>query len=239
MKRGYFITGTDTGTGKTFVACALAGLFKETGIDVGVMKPVESGCPEGEGDGQGAILIPTDAMKLKLASGSDDHMDDINPYRFALPLSPNIAAREASMHSKEIDLKRIKEVYDRLKKTNETMIVEGAGGLMTPLTNTKTMADLALMIGLPIIVVSASKLGTLNHTLLTVSHAKSVGLKVAGVILNNPVEPDKKDESLAFNKTELSRIKGVPFLGELPFIDGPVEELIKVARVELKLKDLI
>ncbi len=239
MKKGYFITGTDTGVGKTFVSCALAGIFKETGIEVGVMKPVESGCPEGEGEGRGDILIPTDAMKLKLASGSVDHMDDINPYRFAMPVSPNIAARKASLHAEQIDLKRIKAAYDRLKKTNEMMIVEGAGGLMTPVTNSKTMADMALLIGLPIIVVSASRLGTLNHTLLTVAHAKRIGLKVAGIILNHPSAPDKKDESLPFNREEPSRIKGVPFLGELPFIDGPVSELIDTARKEIAIKELL
>jgi dethiobiotin synthetase len=239
MKKGYFITGTDTGTGKTFIACALAGLFKETGIEVGVMKPVESGCPEGEGDGHGDILIPTDAMKLKLASGSEDHMDDINPYRFALPVSPNVAARKAGLVAKQIDLKRIKSAYDRLQKANEMMIVEGAGGLMTPITNSKTMADLALLIGLPIIVVSASKLGVLNHTLLTIAHARSIGLKVAGIILNHPKMSDDLDKSIEFNKGELSRIKGVPFLGELPFIDGPMSELVKTARAEIKLKELL
>ena len=127
MKNGFFIIGTDTGVGKTFVSCALASLLKETGIGVGVMKPVESGCPEGDGDDHDNILIPTDAMKLKLASGSEDHMDDINPYHFALPVAPNIAAREAHLHAKEIDMDRIKEVYDRLKKTNEMMIIEGGG----------------------------------------------------------------------------------------------------------------
>ena len=98
---------------------------------------------------------------------------------------------------------------------------------------------MALSIGLPIIVVSASRLGTLNHTLLTVAHAKRIGLKIAGIILNHPAPPNKEDESLPFNKAELSRIKGVPFLGELPFIDGPVTELVKTARKEIKLKELL
>lgn len=235
MKRGYFVTGTDTAVGKTFVSCALAGLFKDIGLVVGVMKPVESGCLEGEGD----MLIPTDAMKLKQASGSEDNMDDICPYRFALPASPNIAAREAHQDENHIKLGKIKQSFDRMKKTNDIMIVEGSGGFMTPITGTKTMADLAFSIGLPLIIVSASRLGVLNHTLLTVAHARSIGLKVAGIILNHPKPIKRSDESIVFNKSELSRIKGIPLIGELPFIEGPVSELMKIAKKEIDLKKLI
>lgn len=239
MRRGYFVTGTDTAVGKTFVTCALAGLFKEIGLVVGVMKPIESGCPEGEsGDGDN-ILIPTDAMKLKLASGSEDSMEDICTYRFAMPVSPNIAAREANQDEDSIKLPKIKQSFDRMKKTNDIMLVEGAGGFMTPITGTKTMADLAFSIGLPLIIVASSKLGVLNHTLLTVAHARSIGLKVAGIILNHPKPIKRTDESIIYNKSELARIKGIPLLGELPFIEGPVSELMKIAKKELDPKKLV
>ncbi len=239
MKRGYFVTGTDTAVGKTFVTCALAGLFKEIGLVVGVMKPIESGCPEGEGGNHDNILIPADAMKLKLASGSEDSMEDICPYRFAMPVSPNIAAREATQDEDNIELTTIKQSFDRMKKTNDIMLVEGAGGFMTPITSTKTMADLAFSIGLPLIIVAASKLGVLNHTLLTVAHARSMGLKVAGIILNHPKPIKRTDESIVFNKSELARIKGIPLLGELPFIEGPVSELMEIAKKELDPKKLV
>jgi dethiobiotin synthetase len=238
MSKGFFITGSDTEVGKTFVACALARLFKGTGLDVGVMKPVESGCLEGDGEGDSDILIPSDAMKLQQASGSEDNMEDISLYRFPLPVAPNVAARVAGI-TKEIDFERIKQTYERLAKNHKVVIVEGAGGLMTPVTDTKTMTDLALHMGLPLIVVSASKLGVMNHTLLTIAHARKVGLKIAGLILNHPTIPKKTDESINYNRTELERIKGIPFLGELPFIDGPVSELEKTAREKIDLKQLL
>ncbi len=239
MKKGFFITGTDTEVGKTFVACALARLLKDTGLDVGVMKPVESGCTEGDGESTGDILIPADAMKLKQASGSEDIMEDISLYRFPLPVAPNVAARAAGLVAKDIDFKRIKQTFERIAKNHKVTLVEGAGGLMTPITDTKTFADLARLLGIPLIIVSASKLGVMNHTLLTVAHARKIGLKIAGLVLNHPRTPDKRDESIKYNAQELKRIKGVPFLGELPFIDGPISELEKTARKSIALKHLL
>ena len=236
---GFFITGTDTEVGKTFVACALARLFKESGIDVGVMKPVESGCMKGDGEGTDDILIPADALKLKQASGSTDLIEEISLYRFPLPVAPNVAARAVNLVGKDIDFKRIKQGMTRLFQAHEITLVEGVGGLMTPITDTKTITELARLLDLPLIIVAASKLGVMNHTLLTVAHARKVGLKVAGIILNHPAPPDKFDKSLKYNRRELERIKGVPFLGELPFIDGPISELEKTARESIDLKELL
>ncbi|MBW7957091.1 MAG: dethiobiotin synthase [Deltaproteobacteria bacterium] len=208
MKRSFFITGTDTGVGKTEVACMLARAFRAAGLKPGVMKPVETGCPERDGR-----LLPMDALKLKEASGTDADLDLINPYRFAPPLAP-ITASELSGIS--IDFQKIKSCAKELSNTHDVMLVEGAGGLLTPIVQGKYMADLALDLGLPIIIVSANRLGTINHTLLTARCAAALRLKVAGIILNNPA-PRRDDLSLTHNRAELERLSPAPVLFEAPF----------------------
>lgn len=209
MKRGYFITGTDTGVGKTFVTSIMAMVLTDCGIDTGVMKPVETGCAVKNGR-----LIPNDALRLKESSGADDPIDIINPYRFVPPLAPNIAARLKGM---EIDFNKIKDCYKALSKAHDVVLVEGAGGLLAPLTDEKTMADLALFLKLALIIVAPSRIGVINHTLLTVEYARGSNIPVKGIILNNPVTP-KKDPSRGFNRMEIERLTGVPVLGELPFV---------------------
>ncbi len=209
MSRGYFITGTDTGVGKTFVTSLMAKALTDEGIDTGVMKPVETGCAVKKG-----ILIPKDALMLKGSSGADDHIDIINPYRFSPPLAPNIAAR---LKGVEIDLNKIKDSYMALLKAHRVVLVEGAGGLLTPLSDNKTMADLALFLKLPLIIVVPSRIGVINHTLLTVEYARANGIPVKGIIVNNPIAP-KKDPSREYNRLEIERLTGVPVWGELPFV---------------------
>ncbi len=211
MKRGCFITGTDTGVGKTFVACALAGALKNHGRDVGVMKPVETGCAE-----RGGGLVPADALALKEAAGAADPLDAINPYRFAAPLAPNVAARSTG---REIDLTIIKERYEDLSTVHDLVLVEGAGGLFAPVTDSETMADLAALLGLPLIIVAPSRLGCINHTLLTVRAAEQKGIPVLGIILNHPVPLDAADLSTQYNLEEIKRLSGVPVLGEVPYME--------------------
>jgi dethiobiotin synthetase len=139
MQKGYFITGTDTEVGKTFVAAGLAKAMAETGLRVGVMKPVETGCTVKD-----ETLVPKDAVFLKQAAGV------------------------------EIDFEKIKECYGELSKDKDVMLLEGAGGLMVPLAEDKTSADLVLFLELKLIVVAPSRLGVLNHTLLTVRHARDI-----------------------------------------------------------------
>ncbi len=212
MKRGCFITGTDTGVGKTFIACAIAGALKDQGIDVGVMKPVETGCAE-----RGGGLVPIDALALKEAAGATDPIDEINPYRLAAPLAPNVAARNIGS---EIDLTVIKERYGDLSTRHELILVEGAGGLLAPLTDSETMADLAVKLGLPLIIVAPSRLGCINHTLLTLRAAEQAGIPVLGIILNHPTPSDTADLSAEYNLGEIKRLAGVPVLGEVPYMEG-------------------
>jgi dethiobiotin synthetase len=224
--KGFFITGTDTGVGKTFVTAGIAAVLKEKGIDVGVMKPVETGCPENNGK-----LEPQDAIFLKNAAGVNDSIDLINPYRFKAPLAPSIASR---LEDKNIGLNKIKECYDKLASLHRVMLVEGAGGLLTPLNDTETAADLVKLLNLPLIVIAASRLGAINHTLLTVKHAQSIGIEVNGIILNYPAF--SADETLSTNQTEIKRLTNIPIFGELPFCDA--DRAAKMVKKYLRLSVL-
>ncbi|MDH4226431.1 MAG: dethiobiotin synthase [Deltaproteobacteria bacterium] len=218
--KGIFITGTDTQVGKTFVACALASAYRAAGKKVGVMKPVETGCKGSNGE-----LIPADALMLKDASGFDAPLDLINPYRFKEPLAPSVASR---LEGITIDLKKIKKCYNEIATQADVVIVEGAGGILVPLNEDATMADLIKYLGLPIIIVSSSRLGCINHTLLTIRHAESMDIKVNGVVLNHP--DGLLDDSRMHNCQEL-RSRGVRIIGEMPNIidkDHPEEKAAKI-----------
>jgi dethiobiotin synthetase len=208
MGRGLFITGTDTGVGKTFVAAGLAMLLRDLGYRVGVMKPAETGC--GERDGR---LIPEDAVRLKEASGCAEPIEKICPYRLPEPLAPSIAAERAGVR---IEIDHLLAVFEEISAQHDITIVEGAGGLMVPLLPSYTFADFAHVLKLPILVVAANKLGVINHLLLTLEHAGCKGLTVLGYVLNRAAQ----EGSLAAdtNREVLANLTGVPCLGELPFV---------------------
>ena len=205
---GIFITGTDTGVGKTLVAAGLVAALKERGIDVGVMKPLESGAPC-----FASAPIPQDALCLKEIAGTNDDLDQINPYCFQTPVAPGIAAEQAGI---EIDLQRIKGIYEELKARHQCMVVEGAGGLLVPIAKGVLLPALIKRLGLPIIVVARSCLGTINHTLLTLSYCQQQGLEVAGFIISKAI-PDA-EPSEPTNPQTITHFSGVPFLGTLPYL---------------------
>ena len=211
MGRGLFIAGTDTGVGKTFIAGGLASLYLKRGVHVGVMKPVESGC-ERLSNG----LHPHDALFLKEMSLSTDDLDRIVPYRLEHPLTPSVAAE---LEGVVIDLDAIKEVYQQLASQHDLMLVEGAGGLLAPLYKNSTSVDLIRLLDIPLIVVARNSLGTINHTLLTVEHARHSGLTVMGIILNC-CSPDP-DISAETNHQVIRQLSGLPLLGEVPFCHHP------------------
>ena len=157
--KGFFITGTDTGVGKTEVASYLAKMFSEKGFKVGVMKPVATGVRN----------FCRDALILKKASSSKEPMDCINPVSMKLPLAPLVAS---SIEKQNIDLKIIHRRFKKLSINNDIMIVEGIGGVMVPITRigikTFYVLDMILKMKLPVIIVSRPNLGTINHTLLTI-----------------------------------------------------------------------
>ena len=203
--RGIFITGTDTGVGKTIVAATRARLLRMNGVSVGVMKPVTSGCRQ-EDD----RLIPEDANLLCQAAGLE-LTDDIAPYRLREPLAPADAARIDGIR---IDFSLIKEAFERLQSTYQYVIVEGAGGLMVPLSGGLLVADLARELELPLLVVARPGLGTINHTVLTCFAAQQMGLQVAGVIINGmPEQPGLAEKNAPH---QIGSLCGAPVLGIWP-----------------------
>jgi dethiobiotin synthetase len=208
MTKGFFITGTDTGVGKTVVTAGLAGFYRQLGMRVGVMKPIESGCKRLE-DG----LHPEDALFLKKMSSSPDALDLIVPYRLEPPLTPSVAAE---IEGVEIDLEAIKRIYQQLERNYDLMLVEGVGGVMAPLYKRSTSVDLVRLLGIPVIVVARNTLGTINHTLLTVEHARQRGLTLVGIIVNNcDADPDVSSET---NPEVIKQLSGLPLLGVIPYL---------------------
>ena len=208
MACGIFITGTDTGVGKTLVSCSLAALLRDLGYRVGVMKPVETGCSQRNGE-----LFPEDAVRLRQASGCDEPMEKICPYRFAEPLAPSIAAERTG---DRIDIDHLLKVYEEISSEHDVTLIEGAGGLMVPLLPSFTYADFARSAKLPLIVVAANRLGAINHLMLTLEHALCKELKVIGYVLNCPT--DQISLASETNREVLANLTGVPCLAELPFV---------------------
>ncbi len=209
MGRGIFITGTDTGVGKTLVACGLAALLKTLGYRVGVMKPVETGCVEKDGQ-----LFPQDAFYLKEASGCEESLEKICPYRLRAPLAPSVAA---AREKTKIDVSALTEIYSEISSAHDVTLVEGAGGLLVPLLSHYTYADLAKLLKLPLLVVAANRLGAINHALLTLEHASCRGLTVLGYVLNQlESAPSLAAET---NAEALLSLTAGPCLGEIPYIE--------------------
>jgi dethiobiotin synthetase len=200
--RGVFVTGTDTGVGKTRVGCALARSLRARGLDVGVMKPVETGV---------GAAGPRDALALRAAADSRDALDEICPEALALPAAPAVAARHAG---RAVDLERIARAYRALSARHDCVLAEGAGGLLVPLTREFSMADLARRLALPLLVVARAALGTLNHTLLTLEAAVARGLPIRGVVISHA--GPELDAGAQLNLDELRRGLGTALLGELP-----------------------
>lgn len=212
---GLFVTGTDTGVGKTYASCALLRALRARGLEVGAMKPVETGVgPEG----------PEDARRLAEACGAGDPLDEVCPQRFALPAAPPVAA---AAEGRTVDLGAVRTAYARLRGRHRLLLVEGAGGLLVPAAEGTSMAELAAELGLPLLVVARAALGTINHTLLTLAVARARGLAVAGVVVchaDGPVsEPD------AANLAALRRALGADLRGELlPGSEGTTPEALDV-----------
>jgi len=171
--RGLFITGTDTGVGKTVVAGAIAAALRRRHRDVGVMKPIETGVGT-----QG----PLDAISLCEAAGATDSLDLVCPQRFALPAAPSVAAAH---EGRTVDLELIRAAHAELARRHALLLIEGAGGILVPIRAGYSMADLAAEFDAPLVVVTRASLGTINHTLLTLEAIERRGLVLAGVVISH------------------------------------------------------
>jgi dethiobiotin synthetase len=213
MSRGLFITGTGTGVGKTYVAALVARALVAAGHRVGVYKPAASGC-----DLRYGRLISPDAITLWEAAGRPGSLAHVCPQLFAAPLAPHLAARA---DERQVDAKLLRSGLEEWRSTSDIVIVEGAGGLMSPISDDDYNADLANEFGYPLVIVTANQLGTINATLQTLIAAESFrdGLPVAGVVLNWPTAMSN-DPSTASNRDELERRLKVPLLAEVTYGHG-------------------
>lgn len=209
MKQAYFITGTDTGVGKTFVSCALLRAIAAQGRRAVGMKPVAAGCRSEHGR-----LVSDDVTQLLAAGNVEADWDTVNPYAFEPPLAPHIAA---AMAGTPIRLEPILDRFARLQAQADVVIVEGVGGFRVPLNASQDTADLALALQLPVILVVGMRLGCLNHALLSSEAILRCGLRLAGWVANQ-VEPEMPalQENIAALELRLPapRIATVPFLPE-------------------------
>jgi len=202
MPQSYFVTGTDTGIGKTIVSCALLSAYSARDNVVIGMKPVVTGRVCGEW---------ADVKAIVAASSVAAPREWVNPYAFIPPISPHLAAKEAGI---EIDVEVIRQACLNLQKISDVVVVEGVGGIMVPLNDRNDVADMAYALDLPVILVVGMRLGCLNHALITAKIIQTSGLKLAGWVANQ-IDPQMNsfDENLHTLKERLN----CPLLGVLPF----------------------
>jgi len=206
--RGLFVTGTDTGVGKTRVAVALIHALRARGLRVAAMKPVSAGNAPGE--------LNEDVEALMQAANLALDVRDVNPYAFAEPIAPHIAAHRAGIR---IELPVITQAYSRLAAAADVVVVEGAGGWRVPLNEHEDMADLAQALGLPIVLVVGMRLGCLNHALLTAEAIVSRRLPWAGWV-GNLIDPAMAQQAANLDALR-ARLPG-PCLGVQRFFPAPV-----------------
>jgi dethiobiotin synthetase len=212
--RGLFITATDTGAGKTFVTTGIARLWRREGRSFRVCKPVATGADNGW----------SEDTRLLAETAGDADLHAITPYTFGVPAAPPVAARLAGV---SLRLEDLAAAVRRRAIEGNAVLVEGVGGLLCPLTERETVADLAIELALPLIVVARRSLGTLNHTLLTVEAAQRRGLRIAGLVVTAATPVTGVAEETVIE--ELTRRLDVPILAALPYQpnrdDGGVAEL--------------
>jgi len=226
--KGLFITGTDTEIGKTVVTSIIGAILKEEGIDFGVFKPVQTGVEKG---------ICPDLKVYKLFFEPDDMEEEIIPIKLKAPQAPTISAK---LENNTIHIEKILQSFYILKQKHKNLLIEGIGGIMVPLTGEVLVYDFIKKTGLPAVVVTRPYLGTINHTCLTLSVLKHIGIKVAGIIFNRV--NDIEDNIFQKVEEEIKRISNVPVLGYLrnyKIKKERIQEIISDARKTLFLDRIL
>jgi dethiobiotin synthetase len=206
MKKGYFITGTDTGVGKTWATVALMRYFKNRGETVVGMKPVASGCALNNGK-----PVNDDALMIQANASFELAYDSVNPYAYPLPVSPHLAGRD-----NPASLDWIMARFHELKPQADVILVEGAGGWYSPINDGQNISDLAISLALPVILVVAIRLGCINHAVLTAEAINRSALPCAGWIA---VCSDPAMQKIEENIGRIHQELHVPLLGVLPFLE--------------------
>ena len=217
---GIFVTGTDTGIGKTFVTAYLLGILQRSGIKAVPYKPVQSGGRLEEG-----ILVAEDIEEYRLAANLTYQQGELCTYCLEDPVSPHLAAKISGV---KIDKNRLVNQYIKLQKENDLVIVEGAGGLAVPLAENEDeiylTKDLINELDIPVLIVTHPSLGTINHSLLTAEYAKKNGIAILGFIINNVSEEESLMEQDNVRMIEI--LSGVPVIGKIPYSKGKFESLL-------------
>ncbi|MCM3628208.1 dethiobiotin synthase [Paenibacillus glycanilyticus] len=224
---GLFVTGTDTGVGKTIVAAAIAASLRAEGLNIGVWKPVQSGEKIGSG--------LTDAERLLHLAGIEDRPEVVAPFTFEAPVTPMLAAKQSGV---TLTLKGLINAGAPLIDRYQALIVEGAGGVAVPLTEDALVADFISELRMPALIVARSGLGTINHTLLTASYLKQLGIDIIGVIMNDIESAEAIDDpSIATNAELIEQYGGLKVLGRLTHVHNEMdsETLIPIFRERIEL----
>lgn len=209
-RKGLFVTGTDTRVGKTIVTAGLVRFARRRGLRALGVKPVETGCALRSGS-----LYPEDGAFLVAASEKALTLDDVTPFRFSLPASP---ARAAAMEGRKLTVSDLVEHVSALEEGSDLLVVEGAGGLMVPIQENRMMIDLVERLGYPVLLVGRTRLGTVNHTLLSVSALRARNIEIAGIVLSCSFPEAGPEED--YTPRDIARLVGdIPVL-VLPFLNA-------------------
>jgi len=226
--QGFFVTGTDTGVGKTLVSAALLHAFAGLGYRTIGMKPVAAGADQTDG-----VWCNEDVLQLQAAANVVANPAWVNPYWLRTPVAPHIAADHQGV---SIELPRIRDAYEHLAALADVVIVEGAGGFKVPLSATRDSADLAKYLALPMILVVGMRLGCINHALLTAEAIAARGLKLAGWVANR-LDPEMA--AYGENMMALNRRLACPLLAELPYSNQPDASVLAALIVPKRLAELM
>jgi len=221
--RGLFVTGTDTGVGKTVVCGLLAAYLRDRGMRAVTQKWVQTGA----GDAPADLAEHRRLMGLA-GMPYGDELADLCPYRFAFPASPHLAAER---EGKVVEARVIEDAYRRLAASHDVVLVEGTGGFLVPLSAGLSAAEPVARLGLSALVVVGNRLGCINHALLTAEAVRSRGIALIGMIFNRVPSPGPAapEEVLADNVRIVARLSGVPVLGEVPLLAGPAAGAAAIA----------
>ena len=207
LLNSFFITGTDTDVGKTYITAGLAVSFRKMGIDVGVMKPFAAGNAQKKG------FKSEDVEILSRAAQVNDPEELINPQFFPIPASPYTAWKNLKTKPK---ISTILSSFKKLSKLHDVLLVEGMGGVMTPILKNYHVTHLIKDMNIPIIIVTRSRIGTVNHTMMTVKMCNEFKIPIKGIIINNFDSDGYKIKELT---RDLKNLLGVSVLGSIPFIE--------------------